>query len=83
MYFTHYKSSLEVSVAFRNFFITKPALTTKIFCIIVTSPVNFEGNTSGGEQHSMQVQQLVHTEQETERCIITSELLPVLIYLGP
>lgn len=49
----YYKSRLDISVAFKIFFlITKSALTTKIFCIIVTSSVNFEGNASGGGKHS-------------------------------
>lgn len=55
MYFTpegYYKSRLELPVAFKMFFITKSALTTKIFCIIVTSSVNFEGSISGGGKHS-------------------------------
>jgi len=34
------------------FFITKSALATMIFYIIVTSSVNFEGNISGGGKHS-------------------------------
>lgn len=55
MYFTsegYYKSRHEVSVAFKMFFITKSALTTKLLCIIVTSSLNFEGNISGGGKHS-------------------------------
>lgn len=55
VYFTlegYHKSRFEASVAFKIFFITKSALTTKIFCIIVTSFVNFEGNISGGGKYS-------------------------------
>lgn len=59
MYFTpegYYKGRLEVSVAFKRFvwvfLITKSALTTKRFCIIVSSSVNFEGKLFGGGKHS-------------------------------
>lgn len=55
-----------------KYFIKKSALTTEIFCIIVTSSVNFEGNISGERKYSHANNSC--TEQETERCLITNEL---------
>lgn len=62
------KSQLHIKVLF----IKKSALTTEIFCMIVTSSVSLKGNISGEEKHFHANSSC--TEQETERCLITSEL---------